>query len=387
MKSLNIGVTKRLLILTALGSLLAWATAASAANVLLNPNLDDIGLTTQVNNCPIGWIVDAVKSVSGTFQDGGDSEPWCNVSPPSDPAGYGFFFKPFQGQVGPPADLINVNLYQDNPATPGTKFTLSGYPSGQANYCGYFTTNSPAPATLFVIAFLDSGGNIIQSNFWDLIVGGMPNTGPLVTPDFQYVTTQVTAPPGTVTVRAGATMLNAYSTTGQQSWFVDSFDLESVAPPGSPVITNQPAQVTVAPGGTAHFSVGVSNTAGVTYQWQRYATNLANGGNISGATSSTLTINNASAADATHYRCLVGNALGNVYSNDGTLALVNAAFYPVVVITGKIGDTYEVDYSTAVAPTTWIPFSTNKLTAIPTYVLDPSSPNNNSRFYRALFLH
>jgi hypothetical protein len=54
---------------------------------------------------------------------------------------------------------------------------------------------------------------------------------------------------------------------------------------------------------------------------------------------------------------------------------------------GKIGDTYRVDYATSLAPTTWIPLSTNLLTTSPQLVLDASSPGDKSRFYQAVFLY
>jgi hypothetical protein len=240
---------------------------------------------------------------------------------------------------------------------------------------------------VFVIAFISASGTLLASNAFDLVTAGLPNTGPGGMASFLYTTPQVTAPAGTVTVRAGASLLNAYSTTGAQSFFVDAFDLESSAPPGSPVITNQPAQVTVSPGQTATFTVGVSNSTGVTYQWQHSNTNLSNGGNISGATSSTLTVSGVSPSDVGHYRALVSNGSGSVYSADATLAIMGINFYPVISLTGKIGDTYRVDYSTAIAPTTWIPLSTNKLTVSPQLLIDTGSPGNNTRFYRAVFLH
>jgi hypothetical protein len=100
-----------------------------------------------------------------------------------------------------------------------------------------------------------------------------------------------------------------------------------------------------------------------------------------------LTITCVSAANVGHYRVRVTNAGGSALSADATLAIVGINFYPVVTITGKIGDTYRVDYATSVALTTWIPLSTNLLTTSPQLVLDVSSPGNNSRFYRAVFLY
>ena len=292
------------------------------------------------------------------------------------------FFKPF---VGTTTDPISIKFYQEGPSTPGTKVTLSGYAAGEPNYSGFFTTNAPAPATVFLVEFLDASSTVIASNVYDLVANGLPNGGPgsmalLTTPEF-------TAPAGTVTVRAGAAIFNTYNTSGGQSFFVDAFDLTSVAPPGSPVITNQPAATTVSPGGNTSFTVGVSNPTGASYQWQLYGTNLANGGGVAGATLQTLSITGASASNVGHYRVRVSNGSGAVYSQTAPLALQSINFYPVVVINGKIGDTYRVDYSTAVAPTTWIPLSTNLLNASSVYVIDSSSPGSNNRFYRSVFLY
>ena len=201
----------------------------------------------------------------------------------------------------------------------------------------------------------------------------------------QYTTPQVTAPANTVSVRAGASLVNVYGTTGGQSLFADAFDLVSVAPPGSPVITSQPSSTTVSPGGNTSMTVAISNPAGASYQWQFYNTNISNGGHWSGANTPTLTVTGATTSDVGHYRVLVSNSSGSVYSQSAALALQTLTISPVVTIQGKIGDTYRVDYSTIVAPTTWIPLSTNKLTISPQSIIDFSAPNsfNASRYYRS----
>jgi hypothetical protein len=99
-----------------------------------------------------------------------------------------------------------------------------------------------------------------------------------------------------------------------------------------------------------------------------------------------LTITSASGNDVGHYRVLVSNTAGSVYSPEATLTLVGINFYPTIMLTGKIGDTYRVDYATSLEPTTWIPLSTNVLASSPQLVVDSSSPGSNTRFYRAVFL-
>src|SRR5262249_53904745 len=64
-----------------------------------------------------------------------------------------------------------------------------------------------------------------------------------------------------------------------------------------PTITSEPVSVLVSSGSSCAFSVA-ANGVNVSYQWHRYGTNLANGGNISGATDDLLIISPASAADA-----------------------------------------------------------------------------------------
>lgn len=63
-----------------------------------------------------------------------------------------------------------------------------------------------------------------------------------------------------------------------------------------PDIITQPVPVSVPSGGSAAFNV-VAQGFNMTYQWKRYNTNIVNGGNISGATSDTLIISPAGAAD------------------------------------------------------------------------------------------
>ena len=321
-------VRKRLLILSAVLGLIAGGTGVVGANDFLNGNLDIAGSNGQNGNTPNNWTVDSTESVNGTYNDGASSETFANVCCVN---GTGLFFKAFAGSLGPPANLINVNFYQDNPTTPGTKITFSGYAAAEANYCGRFNTNSPAPQTLFVFQFLDSGNNVLASNVLDLAAAGLPlGTGSAAT---LFTMPQFTAPAGAVTVRAGASMVNGYNCGPgpSQAFIVDALDLESVPPPGSPVITNQPVQTTVGAGATTTLNVGVSNPAGASYQWIYNGVNLADGGRISGATNATLTITGVSTNEVGHYRVRVSNSVGTVISADSTLAIVGLGFSPVVL--------------------------------------------------------
>jgi hypothetical protein len=78
-----------------------------------------------------------------------------------------------------------------------------------------------------------------------------------------------------------------------------------VAPPA---ITSQPANQTIAAGGSATFTVAATGAAPLTYQWR------FNGVNINGATTPSLTINNAQLPQAGGYSVRIVNSAGAAVS-------------------------------------------------------------------------
>jgi uncharacterized repeat protein (TIGR03803 family) len=61
----------------------------------------------------------------------------------------------------------------------------------------------------------------------------------------------------------------------------------------------------------------------VSFQWQKNGTNLVDGGNISGATTSTLTIANISDTDAATYSVVVSNDKGSTQSSSAILTVID----------------------------------------------------------------
>lgn len=93
----------------------------------------------------------------------------------------------------------------------------------------------------------------------------------------------------------------------------------STAAQSAPVITSQPASITVPEGRSANFSVSASGI-GLTYLWKK------NGGLISGATSSSFAAPLASLSDnGTQFSVIVSNAGGSVSSNSATLTVPSAS--------------------------------------------------------------
>jgi hypothetical protein len=84
--------------------------------------------------------------------------------------------------------------------------------------------------------------------------------------------------------------------------------------------------LTVAALSEATFSVAAIGPQIPTFQWQKNGTNLLNGGNISGATTSTFTITSVSDSDAASYSVIVSNSYGSVTSANAVLAVNDSLF-------------------------------------------------------------
>ena len=70
--------------------------------------------------------------------------------------------------------------------------------------------------------------------------------------------------------------------------------------------TGQPGSIIRCVGGNASFSVIVAGGLGaITYQWYKDGSQISNGGNISGATTNSLSISNLTVLDEASYYCLV----------------------------------------------------------------------------------
>jgi len=94
----------------------------------------------------------------------------------------------------------------------------------------------------------------------------------------------------------------------------------------SPTITVQPQSQTQNADTTVTFLVSATSLTPMVYQWQKNGTNLVNGGNISGATTKTLSITSISDSDAAGYSVIVSNSYGAVTSSIATLTVDDFLF-------------------------------------------------------------
>lgn len=106
-------------------------------------------------------------------------------------------------------------------------------------------------------------------------------------------------------------------------------------PASAPVITTQPASLSVSVGQAATFSVTATGTAPLSYQWYK------NDGALSGATNASYTIASVATADAGTYKVTVSNSAGNTTSNNATLTVTAANRPPTATINSPtVGTTY-----------------------------------------------
>jgi sugar lactone lactonase YvrE len=103
------------------------------------------------------------------------------------------------------------------------------------------------------------------------------------------------------------------------------------APPVFPAISSSWQPQVDIPGATVAFSAVVSGSPPLSLQWTK------GGANISGATSSTLILENISAADATNYALLVSDQLSNAVSATATLSLTNGLSFRTLAGTSGYG--------------------------------------------------
>jgi hypothetical protein len=84
--------------------------------------------------------------------------------------------------------------------------------------------------------------------------------------------------------------------------------------PTPPLIITPPANQTLTAGSNATFTVTAAGTAPLAYQWRKNGGNMSNGGNVSGAASSALTLTGVQSVDAANYQVVVTNIAGAITS-------------------------------------------------------------------------
>jgi hypothetical protein len=310
-----------------------------------------------------------------------DGDGYSNGVELGDPSGA---WRP--GQANPAGPVYNPGVASSNPGTTVTAPVITAQPASQTVTAGAnvtFTVSATGTAPLSY-QWMKGGVNISGATTATLTLSGVTtasagsytvrvsNSAGSVTSAAATLTVNVaasapaiTTQPASQTVSAGANVTFTVSATGtaplSYQWMQGGVNISgattatltlssvTTADAGSysvlvrnsvgsitsaaatltvsaavsaPTITTQPASQTVTAGATVTFTVSATGTAPLSYQWMK------GGVNISGATTSTLTLSSVSTADAGSYSVLVRNSAGSITSAAATLtvsAVVTAA--------------------------------------------------------------
>ncbi len=126
---------------------------------------------------------------------------------------------------------------------------------------------------------------------------------------------------------SGATLADSGTYTLAASNLAGSASVSAKLTVVPAIILKQPAGATIIAGASNTFSVSVNSIFPPGFQWQFDGTNLSDGGEISGSTSSNLTISGATMADTGTYSVIISNYVGTVPSA-GAVLVVQPFFVP-----------------------------------------------------------
>ena len=177
------------------------------------------------------------------------------------------------------------------------------------------------------------------------------------------------------------------------------FGLDEVAvdPLTPPIFTSQPTNLTVYTGQTAVLSGAVKGLGSMSYQWLSGSVPLADGGNVVGSATGTLTISPANYTNSGNYVLVVTNNYGAVTSSVAVLTVLIPPTIGTVGantdgsfnlnLSGTPGATYVLEAATNLqAPIDWYPVATNTLGANGAWnYTDFSATNRGWQFYRLSF--
>lgn len=188
------------------------------------------------------------------------------------------------------------------------------------------------PGHVYEVRFhLWHGGSIVSPSLRVDVTGGTAPAGLEIPSGTYYGLWQ----PLTFTFTA-AEPLATLTFTFFGLWTMDDV---SVYEPLAPVVTGQPASATAVAGTVQQFSAAASGAYVPTVQWQESSDAGATWSNITGATSSTLSVDAAYGLDGYRYRAVFTNAQGSDTSLAATLTVVPPAVtgLSAVFSAGKIG--------------------------------------------------
>ena len=155
-----------------------------------------------------------------------------------------------------------------------------------------------------------------------------------------------------------------------------------------PIITVQPTNQTAGVGSNVVLAVTAKGTAPLGYQWQVDGTDLADGGQIAGATSNVLSISSVQMTNSGTYTVIVTNIAGSVTSSNAVLTVGPLGFANIVATGdgsfvlsgngGRINGIYYVLSATdlTLPLTNWTSMATNQFDGFGDFIFTNSAQTN-----------
>ncbi|MEI6682480.1 MAG: ice-binding family protein [Bacteroidota bacterium] len=236
--------------------------------------------------------------------------------------------------------VLTPHTYLMNAAT---TFTDTVYLNAQGNANAVFVIKiNGALSTSTYARVILTNGTLAKNVYWKV-------DGAVSINDYSVFKGTIVCNNGAMLFKTGVNLEGrGLTTTGA----LGTTAITAIMPPGcggsaSPTIITQPVSQAVCAGGSASFSINASGTS-LTYQWKKGSVNLTNGGNISGTTSQTLTINPAGLTNAgSNYNVVVTGAFLPAITSANVSLTVNPSPVPTIGSTNNpcAGSTNNIYYT------------------------------------------
>ena len=203
-----------------------------------------------------------------------------------------------------------------------------------------------------------------------------------------YAYPNIILAPGTYLVTDSSHATWSYTTTayfgaGGSNWApglafseIEGVLLSATNLPTPPTITTNPVTQVVNVGANASFTVAVTGSMPLSYQW------YFNNSIINGAVGSSYNLNSAGATNVGQYTVTVWNSSGTNTSAAASLWLTATKKYAGVNINGPVGGACLVQYITNLTySAAWVPIQSATIVSNPTVIIDYGSPDKPQRYY------
>lgn len=284
-------------------------------------------------NSPLGLTVDSSGMIWAICQSASDGHGYAmRIDPEQNPDTDPNHFPPI-GRVVEVVDLGNGTGPYNYSDMSGFVTLSTTQPSGVWDHIEDAVTADTLWSSLTMTANSPIGTRVIVEVRAANSIAELPSW-----PFRAIVNGDGVTPTGTTTLPSGikgrylevrANLVRNFGITATPELRALTFQHESV--PGCAIqITSHPLSKAVTPGAAATFTVTATVPGGATatYQWYKDGSLLSNGGNISGATTATLSVNNVSYTDAARYSVKVGTVSGCMFQVESAPARLHVRGSP-----------------------------------------------------------